>query len=56
MTATLSSSAFFDFTHPQVIAFSDSVVNASMSDTEKAVAQLLSHYEKTGDFLKAYIK
>lgn len=38
MTATLSSSAFFDFTHPQVIAFSDSVVNASMSDTEKAVA------------------
>lgn len=25
-------------------------------DTEKAVARLLSHYEKTGDFLKAYIE
>jgi len=25
-------------------------------DTDKAVSLLLSHYEKTGDFLKAYIK
>jgi DNA-binding GntR family transcriptional regulator len=25
-------------------------------DTDKAVSRLLSHYEKTGDFLKAYIE
>ena len=33
------------------------ILNAVIAnDTEKAVALLLSHYEKTGEFLKAYIE
>lgn len=38
MVATLSSSAFFDFNHPKVMALNVNVTHEHMSDTEKAVA------------------
>jgi transglutaminase-like putative cysteine protease len=38
MSETLSTSAFFDYSHPQLVAFNAGLVNESMSDLEKAVA------------------